>query len=159
MKTNKMKVVIIGGVATGPKTAARLRRLNPEAEITIIERGKVLSYAGCGLPYFVGGDIPEAKGLTDTPAGVPRDSLMARTLFAVDELCGFLTACALVQPAKRIADVEVDSVKKKMKSKGFARSVNRGEIVQGAEELGVPLDEHVAFVRDAMKEIAAELGL
>jgi NADPH-dependent 2,4-dienoyl-CoA reductase/sulfur reductase-like enzyme len=55
MKSNKMKVVIIGGVATGPKTAARLRRLNPEAEITIIERGKVLSYAGCGIPYTSGG--------------------------------------------------------------------------------------------------------
>jgi NADPH-dependent 2,4-dienoyl-CoA reductase/sulfur reductase-like enzyme len=63
MKSNKMKVVIIGGVATGPKTAARLRRLNPEAEITIIERGKVLSYAGCGIPYTSGGykGIPTIK--------------------------------------------------------------------------------------------------
>jgi putative nucleotidyltransferase with HDIG domain len=91
--------------------------------------------------------------------GVPRDTLMARTLFAVDELCGFLTACALVTPGRSLAEVNVDSVKKKMKSKGFARSVNRDEIVQGAAELGVPLDEHIAFVRDAMRGISQELGL
>ena len=84
---------------------------------------------------------------------------MARALFAVDELCGFLTACSLVTPGRTLAEVEVESVKKKMKSKGFARSVNREEIVQGAEELGVPLDEHIAFVRDAMRSIAGELGL
>jgi NADPH-dependent 2,4-dienoyl-CoA reductase/sulfur reductase-like enzyme/rhodanese-related sulfurtransferase len=69
-----MKVVVIGGVATGPKAAARLRRLNPDAEITIIERGKILSYAGCGMAYFVGGDISEYRRLNETPAGVPRDS-------------------------------------------------------------------------------------
>jgi len=91
--------------------------------------------------------------------GVPRDTLMARTLFAVDELCGFLTACALVTPGRTLAEVEVDSVKKKMKSKGFARSVNREEIVQGAEDLGVPLDEHIEFVRDAMRGVAGPLGL
>lgn len=91
--------------------------------------------------------------------GVPRDTLMARALFAVDELCGFLTACAFVTPGRALAEVEVDSVKKKMKSKGFARSVNREEIVQGAAELGVTLDEHLEFVRDAMRGIAAELGL
>jgi len=91
--------------------------------------------------------------------GVPRDSLMARTLFAVDELCGFLTACALVTPGRSLAEVEVESVKKKMKSKGFARSVNREEIIQGAEELGVPLEEHIAFVRDAMRAVAGDLGL
>ena len=75
MERKKMKVVIIGGVAAGPKTAARLRRLNPDAEITIIERGKLLSYAGCGMPYFVSGDVPEWKKLTDTPAGVVRDTV------------------------------------------------------------------------------------
>jgi predicted hydrolase (HD superfamily) len=91
--------------------------------------------------------------------GVPRDTPMAQTLFAVDELCGFLTACALVTPGRTLAEVEVPSVKKKMKSKGFARSVNRDEIVQGAEELGIPLEEHIAFVRDAMRSIAGELGL
>jgi len=71
---NKIKVVIVGGVAAGPKTAARLRRLNPKAEITIVEKGKVLSYAGCGMPYYVSGDVAESKNLMDTPAGVIRDS-------------------------------------------------------------------------------------
>src|SRR2546430_11665276 len=73
--------------------------------------------------------------------GVPRDSLMAQTLFAVDELCGFLVACALVRPSKSFVDLEVSSVKKKLKDKGFARGVNRDEVNQGAAELGVPLDE------------------
>ncbi|HXZ34969.1 MAG TPA: FAD-dependent oxidoreductase [Thermodesulfobacteriota bacterium] len=75
MQSERMKVVIVGGVAVGPKTAARLRRLNPEAEITILEKGKVLSYAGCGMPYYVSGDVPDSKNLMDTPAGVIRDSL------------------------------------------------------------------------------------
>ena len=79
MERKNMKVVIIGGVAAGPKTAARLRRLNPDAEITIIERGKLLSYAGCGMPYFVSGDVPEWKKLNDTPAGVIRDAVFSRT--------------------------------------------------------------------------------
>jgi putative nucleotidyltransferase with HDIG domain len=91
--------------------------------------------------------------------GVPRDTPMARVLFAVDELCGFLTACALVTPGRTMAEVEVPSVLRKMKSKGFARSVNRDEIVAGAAELGVPLDEHIAFVRDTLRSVAGELGL
>ena len=91
--------------------------------------------------------------------GVPRETRMAKALFAVDELCGFLTACALVRPGKRVADVPVKSVKKKMKDKAFARSVNRDDIRQGAVELGVDLDEHIAFVRDAMAAVAGELGL
>jgi NADPH-dependent 2,4-dienoyl-CoA reductase/sulfur reductase-like enzyme/rhodanese-related sulfurtransferase len=86
MQSNKMKVVIIGGVATGPKTAARLRRLNPEAEITIIERGKVLSYAGCGMPYYVGGDISESRQLNETPGGVPRDSLFFQNVKGITVL-------------------------------------------------------------------------
>ncbi|MEI9478662.1 MAG: FAD-dependent oxidoreductase, partial [Deltaproteobacteria bacterium] len=76
----KMKVVIIGGVATGPKAAARLRRLNPGAEITLIERGKFLSYAGCGMPYFVGGDVEDWRSLNATPAGIPRDSVFFRNV-------------------------------------------------------------------------------
>jgi putative nucleotidyltransferase with HDIG domain len=91
--------------------------------------------------------------------GVPRETPMAKTLFAVDELTGFLTACALVRPSKRIADVPVDSVKKKMKDKAFARGVNRDDLRRGAEEIGVPLEDHIAFVRDAMTSIAKELGL
>ena len=91
--------------------------------------------------------------------GVPRETDLARTLFAVDELAGFLTACALVRPTKTVADVPVKSVRKKLKDKAFARGVNRDDIVQGAAELGVDLDEHIAFVRDALAGVAAELGL
>lgn len=91
--------------------------------------------------------------------GVPRDTRMAKVLFACDELSGFLVACALVQPDRKLARVEVESVKKKMKSTGFARNVNRDDIVNGAAELGVDLDRHIAFVRDAMAGIAGELGL
>jgi putative nucleotidyltransferase with HDIG domain len=92
-------------------------------------------------------------------SGVPRDTLMARALFACDELCGFLVACALVTPSRKLAEVEVASVRKKMKRADFARNVHREEIVQGAEELGVELDPHIAFVLDAMRGIGAELGL
>jgi len=91
--------------------------------------------------------------------GVPRTTDMARTLFAVDELCGFLTACALVRPDRRIAEVPVASVKKKLKDKAFARGVHRDDITQGAQELGVELDAHIAFVRDALARIGPELGL
>ena len=91
--------------------------------------------------------------------GVPRESLMARALFAVDELCGFLIACALVRPSRSLADLKVKSVKKKIKDKGFARAVNREEMQQGAEELGVPFDEHVQFVIEALRPIEDRLGL
>ena len=91
--------------------------------------------------------------------GVPRDTLMARALFAVDELSGFLSAAALVRPDKAIAEVQVKSVKKKLKDKAFARGVNRDDVYRGAEELGVELDEHIAFVRDAMATIADQLEL
>jgi predicted hydrolase (HD superfamily) len=91
--------------------------------------------------------------------GVPRDALMAKALFAVDELCGFLVACALVRPSRSLADLEVASVKKKLKDKAFARGVNRDEVRQGAEELGVPLDEHIAFVVQALRPVEGALGL
>lgn len=91
--------------------------------------------------------------------GVPRDTLLARALFAVDELCGFLVACALVRPSKSLADLEVQSVKKKLKDKAFARGVNRDDVVQGAAELGVPLDEHIAFVLEALRPVERDLGL
>jgi len=90
---------------------------------------------------------------------VPRDTTMAKALFAVDELCGFLVACALVRPSKSCGDLEVASVKKKLKDKAFARGVNRDEVRQGAEELGVPLDEHIAFVIHALRPIERTLGL
>ncbi len=92
-------------------------------------------------------------------SGVPRDSRLAQTLFAVDELCGFLVACALVRPSKSFADLEVSSVKKKLKDKAFARGVNRDEVRQGAEELGVLLDEHIAFVIAALRPVESTLSL
>ncbi len=91
--------------------------------------------------------------------GVPRVTHLAKSLFACDELAGFLTACALVKPTKAIADVEVAGVRKKMKDKAFARGVNRADILQGAAELGVELDAHIAFCLEAMKRRAGELGL
>jgi len=91
--------------------------------------------------------------------GVSRDSLMEKTLFAVDELTGLVTAVALVRPTKSIFDVEASSVRKKMKDKAFARSVNREDIVKGAEELGVDLNAHIAEVIKAMQSVADELGL
>lgn len=90
---------------------------------------------------------------------VPRESQLAKTLFACDELCGFLVACSLVKPDKKIGSVEVSSVKKKLKDKAFARNVSRGDIYSGAAELGVTLDEHIQFVLDALKGNAANLGL
>ncbi len=91
--------------------------------------------------------------------GVPRDTEMARALYACDELSGFLVACALVTPEKKLDQVEVASVRKKMKRVDFARNVSREDIVAGAAELGVDLDQHIGFVRDAMLVIRGELGL
>jgi len=92
-------------------------------------------------------------------SGVPRVTHLDKALFACDELAGFLTACALVKPTKAIADVEVAGVRKKMKDKAFARGVNRADVVQGAQELGVELDAHIGFCIEAMKKRAGELGL
>jgi len=91
--------------------------------------------------------------------GIPRDTRGAKTLFAVDELSGFLTACALVRPDKAISEVKIKSVKKKLKDKAFARGVNRDDVRNGAEELGVDLGEHIEFVRDAMATISDQLEL
>ena len=92
-------------------------------------------------------------------SGVPRESMLEKTLFACDELAGFLTACSYVKPGRSIFEVDVQSVKRKLKDKAFARAVNRDDIVNGAAEMGVNLDEHIAFCLDAMKARAAELGL
>lgn len=94
-----------------------------------------------------------------TYTGVPRDTVMARALFATDELCGFLVACALVRPSRSLDDLEVSSVKKKLKDKAFARTVNRDDIRQGVTELGVDLDEHIRFVIDALRPVQKEIGL
>ena len=91
--------------------------------------------------------------------GVPRDTLMAKALFAVDELCGFITAVALVRPGRSLAEVDPRAVRKKLKEKGFARTVNREEILLGPAELGLDFDEHVAFVIDSLRAIADQLGL
>ncbi len=118
---------------------------------------------------FKGAEILRQKGFPEEwveailghaeHTGVPRKTLMAKTLFAVDELCGFITAVALVRPDKKLESVKVKSVKKKLKDKAFARQVSREDIRKGAEELGVDLDEHIAFVLEAMKGIAPKLGL
>ena len=94
-----------------------------------------------------------------TYSGVPRDTLMAKTLFAVDELTGLITATALVRPTKNVHEVETKSVRKKMKDKAFARGVSREDVMTGAEELGVDLDMHIAFVISAMQAVAADIGL
>lgn len=89
----------------------------------------------------------------------PRETPMAKALFAVDELCGLITAATYVRPSKSILDLEPSSVRKKMKDKGFARGVSREDITHGAEQLGVDLETHIAFVVDALKANAAPLGL
>jgi predicted hydrolase (HD superfamily) len=94
-----------------------------------------------------------------TYSGVSRDTPMAKALFAVDELTGLITATALVRPSKSVHEVDARSVRKKMKDKAFARGVNRDDVVRGAQELGVDLDEHVQFVIDAMKAVAPQIGL
>jgi len=94
-----------------------------------------------------------------TYSGVPRDTPMAKTLFAVDELTGLITATALVRPTKNVHEVETKSVRKKMKDKAFARGVSREDVITGAEELGVDLDMHIAFVIAAMQAVAADIGL
>ena len=92
-------------------------------------------------------------------SGVKRESALEHTLFACDELAGFLTACAYVRPSKSILDLEADSVKRRLKDKAFAKGVSRDDVRNGAEELGVPLDEHIAFCIQAMREQADALGL
>src|SRR5579863_1863954 len=92
-------------------------------------------------------------------SGVTRNSALERTLFACDELAGFLTACAYVRPSKSILDLEVDSVKRRMKDKLFAKGVSRDDVRKGAEELGVPLEEHIGFCIAALREHADALGL
>lgn len=92
-------------------------------------------------------------------SGVSRDTAMEKALFACDELAGFITAVALIKPSKSLAEVDVKSVRKRMKDKAFARKVNRDDIINGAKDLGVDLDEHIAFCIEALKPVAKELGL
>jgi putative nucleotidyltransferase with HDIG domain len=118
---------------------------------------------------FTGANILCGRGFSErviraimghaTYTGVPRDTTMARALFATDELCGFLVACALVRPGKTLDGLEVSSVKKKLKDKAFARSVNRDDIKLGVEELGVDADEHIRFVIETLKPVQKQIGL
>lgn len=118
---------------------------------------------------FKGANIMCGRGYPDriiraimghaTYTGVARDTQMARALFATDELCGFLVACALVRPTRSLDDLEVSSVKKKLKDKAFARTVSRDDIRQGVAELGVELDEHIRFVIDALRPLQKDIGL
>jgi putative nucleotidyltransferase with HDIG domain len=124
--------------------------------------------AEAGHP-FKGAEVLREKGYPDFVvkavlshadySGVPRETPLEKTLFACDELCGFITAAALVRPSKSVLDLEASSVRKRMKDKAFARNVKREDIVKGAEGLGVDLTEHITFVIKAMQGIADELGL
>ena len=118
---------------------------------------------------FKGNEILKERGYSDEIrraimshaeyTGVTRGSQMEKALFACDELAGLITATALVKPGRSLAEVDAKSVRKKMKDKAFARSISRDDIVNGAKDLGVDLDEHIAFCIEAMKGIAGELGL
>jgi putative nucleotidyltransferase with HDIG domain len=117
---------------------------------------------------FKGSEILKERGyseeirraiLSHADSGVPRETAVEKALFACDELAGFITAATLVKPSKSLAELDAKSVRKKMKDKAFARSVNRNDIMNGAADLGVELEEHITFCIEAMKEIAGELGL
>jgi putative nucleotidyltransferase with HDIG domain len=118
---------------------------------------------------FKGSEILKERGVAEeirrailshaNYSGVPRESKLEKTLFACDELAGFITASALVKPSKSLAECDAKSVRKKMKDKAFARSVSRDDIINGAADLGVDLEEHITFCIEAMKAIAPELGL
>jgi putative nucleotidyltransferase with HDIG domain len=126
-------------------------------------------FPGADEHPFKGANILCGRGYPDrivraimghaTYTGVPRDTAMAKALFASDELCGFLVACALVRPSRSLDDLAVSSVKKKLKDKAFARSVNREDIMLGVEELGVALEDHIQFVIDTLIPIQREIGL
>lgn len=118
---------------------------------------------------FVGVEELRKRGVPDAWArailshadysDVPRRSLMEKTLYAVDELVGFIIAVAMVKPGKTLVEVDVPSVRKKMKDKAFARGVKREDVIKGADELGIPLDEHIEFVIGALQKSASQLGL
>jgi len=125
----------------------------PTAEEHPFKGSQILAERGCPE------DIRRAIMGHATYSGVPRDTRMAQTLFACDELAGFITAVALVKPSKSLLEVDAKSVRKRMKDKAFARSVNREDIVNGAMEMGLDLDEHITFCVEAMRSVASELGL
>lgn len=139
------------------RIAGLLHDVDYEKHPTVEEHGKVGAQwlQEAGYPP----DVVHAVIAHNDYHGVPRDDLLSRTVFACDELTGLITAAALVRPGKSILGLEASSVRKKMKDKAFARGVNRDDIVKGAEELGVDLNEHITFVIAAMAEEADALGL
>jgi putative nucleotidyltransferase with HDIG domain len=153
---------------------AYARKLEPEQELKWSITGLLHDFDYEKHPSlqehpFVGNKILEERGYPDEIrrailshadySGVPRETPMQKALFACDELAGFITATALVKRSKSLAEVDAKSVRKKMKDKAFARSVSREDIIKGAEELGVELEDHIAFCIEAMRQIAPELGL
>ena len=127
--------------------------IHPDKERHPLEGSKILRKLG------VSEEIIRAILSHADYTGVERISMMEKTLFAVDELTGLITACALVRPNKKLAEVDVDSVKGKWNKKGFAAGVNRADIESGARDLGVELDDHIAFVLASMQKKSDELGL
>ncbi len=125
----------------------------PDLERHSLRSAEILAEAG------LDDGIVNAVKVHNEAHGLARDTLLAKTLYAVDELVGFIVAVALVRPSKKVADVKVKSVTKKMKEKAFAAAVSREAMQTGAEELGLDFKEHVAVVLDAMKGIADDLGL
>src|SRR5579859_1930900 len=139
------------------RVAGLLHDVDYEKHPTIEEHGKVGAEWLDELGYPA--EAVHAVVAHNDYHGVPRDDLMSRTVFACDELAGLITAAALVRPNKSILGLEASSVRKKMKDKAFARGVNRDDIIKGADELGVDLNEHIAFVIAAMSDEADALGL
>ncbi len=127
--------------------------IHPTEELHPKEGSKLLEARG------VPGDIRYAILCHAPFLGLEYTSKMDRAIFACDELSGFVTACALVKPNKSLSEVEPKSVRKKMKDKAFARAVNRDDLVKGAADLGVELDEHIRFVAEALKPVASQLGV
>ena len=125
----------------------------PDINEHSLRSGEMLAEAGFGE------DVVHAVKAHNEAHGLPREDLLSKALYAVDELTGLIVAVSLVRPSKQIADVKVKSVTKKMKDKSFAAAVDRDELRKSAEELGVEFSEHVGIVLDAMKEIAGDLGL
>ncbi len=170
---NKNESLVRHGIAVGAALAAYARRFNEdepkwrvagllhdvdyEEHPTIEEHGKVGAEWLRDLGYPE--DIVHSTLAHNDYHGIPRDDLLSRTVFACDELTGLITAAALVRPTKSIFGLEASSVRKKMKDKAFARGVNREDIVKGAEELDVDLNDHITFVIEAMQGVAADLGL
>ena len=148
------------------QSLARMRRSGRLQRCCMISTGRFIpssrpSYEGRADSRRARGQRGNSKAILSHAnySGVPRVSRLEKTLFACDELAGFLTACSYVKPGRSIFEVETASVRKKLKDKAFARSVNRDDIVNGAAELGVDLDQHITFCIGAMKARASALGL